>query len=120
MSQYGAVEVPIVRLVFFNHGTQMRIIDLETVCDYTEDFETERESSSIRIYFGTIDKEDIDFLESKEYNEILVYRSLIIRNTNTGDDELYFPPTLTFTRLNFEYSLAAGGEPTRWMIWLGN
>jgi len=45
---------------------------------------------------------------------------LIIRNADTGDDELYFPPTLTFTRLNFEYSLAAGGEPTQWMIWLGN
>ena len=120
MNQYGAVEVPNVRLVLFNHGTQIRTIDLETVCDYMEDFETDKENSSIRIYSATIDKEDIDFLESKEYNEILAYRCLIIRNADTGNDELYFPPTLTFTRLNFEYSLAAGGEPTQWQIWLGN
>ena len=31
MNQYGAIEVPNVRLVFFNHGTQIKTIDLETV-----------------------------------------------------------------------------------------
>ena len=120
MSQYGAIEVPNVRLVFLNNGTQVRTIDCETVCDYIEDFETDKENSSMRMYLATIDIEDIDFLESKNYTEILAYRCLIMRNADTDEDELYFPPTLVFTRLTFEYSLAAGGEPTQWQIWLGN
>ena len=118
--EYASKEVPNVRLVFLNNGTQVNVIDIETVIDYVEDIETDTELDSVRIYFATINTADFNFIASKQYTEILLYRSLIMRSCDTGNDELYFPPTLTFHKLNFEYSLNVEGEPTQWMIRLNN
>ena len=118
--EYASKEVPNVRLVFLNNGTQINTIDIETVTDYAEDIEANTELDSVRIYFATIDTVDFDFIESKQYTEILLYRCLIMRSCDTGNDELYFPPTFTFHKLNFEYNLNAEGDPTRWMIRLYN
>ena len=118
--RYGSIEVPNVRLVFLNNGTQVRIIDLETVTDYNEDFENNKENGGVIIYSALIDTAEIDFIESNQYTEILVYRSLMMRSEETCKDTLYFPPTLTFHKLNFEYSLATDGNPARWMIRLWN
>lgn len=118
--EYASKEVPNVRLIFLNKGTQVNVIDIETVTDYVEDIETDTELDSVRIYFATMNTADFDFIESKQYTEILLYRCLIMRNCVTENDELYFPPTLTFHKLNFEYSLNVEGEPTRWMIRLNN
>jgi len=118
--EYASKEVPNVRLVFLNNGAQVKTIDLETIIDYAEDIETDTKLDSVRIYFATINTTDIDFIESKQYTEILLYRCLIMRSCDTGNDELYFPPTLTFHKLNFEYSLNVEGDPTRWMIRLSN
>lgn len=117
---YASREVPNIRLVFFNNGTQVRVIDIETIVDYIEDIETNTELNSVQIYFATIDTDDFDFIESKQYTEILLYRCLIMRSCDNGEDELYFPPTLTFHKLNFEYNLNAEGDPTRWIIRLSN
>ncbi len=118
--EYASKEIPNVRLVFLNNGTQVRVIDIETIVDYTEDIETNTELDGAQIYFATIDTDDFDFIESKQYTEILLYRCLIMRNCDNYEDKLYFPPTLTFHKLNFEYSLNAEGDPTRWMIRLSN
>ena len=118
--EYASREVPNIRLVFFNNGTQVRVIDIETITDYVEDIETNTELDSVRFYFATINTTDFDFIESKQYTEILLYRCLIMRSCDNCEDELYFPPTLTFHKLNFEYSLNAEGDPTRWMIRLSN
>lgn len=118
--RYGSIEVPNVRLVFLKNGTQVRIIDLETVVDYTEDFESNEENNGITIYSALIDTDEINFIESNQYSEILVYRSLVMRSEETGEDSLYFPPTLIFHKLNFEYSLATHSNPARWMIRLWN
>ena len=118
--RYASIDVPNVRLVFLNNGTQVRTIDLETITDYTEDFESNEENDGVTIYSALIDTAEIDFIESNQYTEILLYRSLIMRSEETGKDELYFPPTLTFHKLNFEYSLATNGEAVRWMIRLWN
>ena len=118
--EYASREVPNIRLVFFNNGTQVRVIDIETIVDYIEDIETNTELNSVQIYFATIDTDDFDFIESKQYTEILLYRCLIMRSCDSGEDELYFPPTLTFHKLNFEYNLNVEGDPTRWIIRLSN
>ena len=118
--EYTSKEVPNVRLVFLNNGTQVNVIDIETIIDYVENIETNTELDSVRIYFSTINTADFDFIESKQYTEILLYRCLIMRSCDTGNDKLYFPPTLTFHKLNFEYSLNAGGDSTQWMISLNN
>lgn len=120
MEEYASREVPNVRLVFLNNGTQVNVIDIETIIDYVEDIETDINLESVSICFATINTADFDFIESKQYTEILLYRGLIMRGCNSGNDELYFPPTLTFHKLNFEYSLSAEGVPTRWMIKLSN
>ena len=118
--EYASRDVPNIRLVFLNNGTQMKTIDINTVTDYTENINSNELLSNINIQFATIDIADFQFIESKQYTEILVYRSLIMRNCDTCEDELYFPPTLTFHRLNFEYTLNAEGDPTRWLIELEN
>ena len=88
--------------------------------DYTEDFDSTSDTDEVRFYCGLLDKEDISFLESKQYSEILIYRSLIMRNADTNEDELYFPPTLTFHKLEFEYSLSTQGDVVQWKIRLWN
>ena len=118
--EYASREVPNIRLVFFNNGTQVRVIDIETIIEYIEDIETNTELDNVQIYFATIDTDDFDFIESKQYTEILLYRCLIMRGCDNCEDELYFPPTLSFHKLNFEYSLNTEGDPARWMIRLSN
>lgn len=118
--KYVSRDVPNIRLVFLNNGTQVKVIDIDTIIDYIEGIETNTELDEVRFYFATIDTIDFDFIESKQYTEILLHRCLIMKNCETGNDELYFPPTLTFHKLNFEYSLNAEGDLTQWMIRLSN
>lgn len=111
---YGAIEVPNIRLVFFNKGTQVRIIDIDTVVEYDEEV-SENEASCV-IRWAILNPLDYDFILSHQYTDVLMYRSMIIRSEKTGKDELYFPPTLYFNKITFEYYLEAGGNPARWTL----
>jgi len=45
-----------------------------------------------------------------------MYRAHIIRSSETGEDELYFPPTMCFHSAEFEYRLEPKGDPASWTL----
>lgn len=113
-------DVPNIRLIFLNNGTQVHTLDCTTIKDYMENFDSFENMDEIYFSAALIDTKDFDFIESKKYSEILIYRSLLMRDVETGEDKLYFPPTLTFHKLNFEYSANVAGDVVDWTIRLQN
>lgn len=113
---YGAREAPNVQLIFLDKGTPVRILYIDTVCGYYEDIDNEE--NYVKIAWALINPEDYDFIVAHQYTEVLLYRAMIIRSSETGDDELYFPPTLHFHKVEFEYRLEPTGDPARWTLTL--
>lgn len=111
---YGAREVPNIQLVFLNKGTQVYTLYIDTVCEYYED--TTSDDKYIKIEWALINPQDYEFILAHQYTEILMYRAHIIRSSETGEDELYFPPTMCFHSAEFEYILEPKGDPARWTL----
>lgn len=112
--EYGMKEVPNIRLIFLNKGTQTYTLDIDTVTDYSEDIGADYTDVTIR--WALIKPQDYEYIKQHEYTEILMYRSMIIRSAETGEDELFFPSTLSFNKATFSYYLETRGDPARWTI----
>lgn len=111
---YGAREVPNVQLIFLNKGTPIYTLYIDTVCEYYENINDKE--NYVKIEWVLINPEDYDFIVAHQYTEVLLYRAMIIRSSETGNDKLYFPPTLHFNNTEFEYSLEPAGDPVKWTL----
>lgn len=111
--QFGCIDVPNLRMIFFKNGEQKRIIDTETVAYYEEHLGANEDE--VIIEDALFEPAAYEFLIAQDYDEIWLYRNFLIRSSETGDDINYFPPTLKFKYLTIAQELN-NIDPTRWRI----